>query len=481
MPSLSPCRLLVMLGLAALAAVSTSSSTASEREASLGKLRAGLMRNDPGAAAGYTLFDTHAGPVFLIDNAGHLVHRWDLPGSAVWAAPELLADGHLMAKLGSKTIGVVDADGKVVWRYTAQDGVHHDHVVLPNGNVLLLLAGRKSREEIIAVGADPAFVDPNGLTIDYVIEVRPAPSKGGQVVWRWSPWDHLVQDFDPDKPNYGRPADHPGRIDINFLLEHLSVATHAERDDWLHANAIDHHAEANHILFLSRHFSELWVIDHSTTAEESAGRSGGRHGRGGDLLWRWGNPRAHGAGTVAHQQLFWPHAAHWIPAGLPGAGNILLFNNGDEFGSLRRDHSEVLELAYPLGDAKFGAWPAGEPQPPPAPTWRYVADPPGDLLSLRVSNAQRLANGNTLIASGFQGTIFEVTPQGREVWRYVSPWCTGKDCIQRDPGPPLRNIPGVRGEDIGQNLFYRAFRYAPAYPGLKALDLTPKGALARHR
>ena len=445
-------------------------------------VQAGVIRNDPGAAAGYTLFEAAlGGPVFLIDNAGHMVHQWDLPETMRWHAGELLADGHLMIswRKTKRTIGMLDADGEVVWRYAAR--LHHDHLVMPNGNMLLLLREEKSREEVIAAGANPAFVDPDGLKVDYLVEVRPTPPSGGQVVWRWSPWDHLVQDFDPDKPNYGRPIDHPGRVDLNFVLEKQAATERVARGTWLHANSIDHHAEADHVLFVARQFSELWVIDHSTTAEESAGRSGGRHGRGGDLLWRWGNPRAHGAGTVADQQLFWPHAAHWIPAGLPGAGDILLFNNGDEFGDLRRDHSDVSQLAYPLDDPKFSAWPAGEPHPPSAPNWRYVADPPGDFLSLRLSNAQRLANGNTLIVSGVQGTLFEVTPQGREVWRYVSPIVnlgTGERLFQMFQDGPVPCEIVMRMEP---NAIYRAFRYPPGYPGLKALDLTPKGTLEPNR
>ena len=476
---------------AVLAALLVVDSIASDRALSPSKeIRVGLHRNDPGASAGHTLFGTRAGPVFLIDNAGYVVHRWELPEHIYFPGAELLPNGDLMVILEDAGAGCglpfggdiawMRPDGEVVWRH-APGCVHHDHVLLPSGNVLLLLNSIKSREEVVRAGADPALVGPDGLVVDHLVEIRPEPPSGGEVVWRWSPWDHLVQDFDPAKPNYGRPAEHPGRIDLNFLLERLERAEKVERGmwkDWLHANAIDYHAEAAHVLFLARNFGELWVVDHSTTAEESLGRSGGRHGRGGDLLWRWGNPRAHGAGTVADQLLFWPHAAHWIPAGLPGAGNILLFNNGDEFDGLRRDHSEVLELDYPLRDAKFGAWPAGEPHPPSAPTWRYVADPPGDFLSYRVSNAQRLENGNTLIASGLQGTLFEVTPEGREVWRYVSPVVTGERLFKGDP--VRHEVLGEGGFErtVWQNVVYRAFRYPPAYPGLEALDATPEERLA---
>ena len=483
-------RSVAVLGLAALVAAFVVYWIASSAQAPVEEIRVGLHRNDPGAAAGYTLFGTPGGPVFLIDNTGRMVHRWKVPEQSYFASAELLPNGHLMVTLKSAEapcglgfggdVAWMRPDGEMVWQYAAPGCVHHDYMLLPNGNVLLLLHSSKSREEVVAAGANPAFVGPEGLVVDHLVEVRPAPPSGGEIVWRWSPWDHLVQDFDSDKPNYGRPVDHPGRIDLNFLLERLSAQEKVEEGfakDWLHANAIDYHAEAAHVLFLARHFGELWVVDHSTTAEESAGRSGGRHGRGGDLLWRWGNPRAHGAGTVADQLLFWPHAAHWIPKGLPGAGNILLFNNGDELGDLRRDYSDVLELDYPLRDAKFGAWPAGEPHPPAAPTWRYVADPPTDFLSYRLSNAQRLENGNTLIASGFQGTLFEVTPEGREVWRYVSPVVKGERLFQGEPAP--HEFSEERRAVVWQNMVYRAFRYPPTYPGLKALDLTPKGTLAQ--
>ena len=479
-------RPLAMAGLAAVVAVSAIDSIASERQAPIEEIRAGLHRNDPGASAGYTLFGAEAGPVFLIDNAGYMVHGWWMPERAE-PVMRLLPNGHLMTILRGAAsrscrryggdVAWLRPDGEVVWRYSP-DCVHHDHVLLPNGNVLLLLFSTKSREEVVAAGADPAFVGAEGLLIDHVAEVRPQPPSGGEVVWRWSPWDHLVQDFDPDKPNYGRPVDHPGRVDLNFLLEQVN-AFEGWEDDWLHANAIDYNAETDHVLFSARNFSEVWVVDHSTTAEESAGRSGGRHGRGGEILWRWGNPRAHGAGTVADQQVFWHHGTHWIPAGLPGAGNILLFNNGNEFGDLRRDHSEVLELRYPSDDARFGAWPAGEPHPPSAPVWRYAADPPGDFLSYPLSSARRLGNGNTLIAEGIKGTVFEVTQAGREVWRYVSPALVGEGgrLFKGDSVPHSTGRSGRVGR-WHQNAVYRAIKYPPAYPGLRALDLTPKEPLA---
>ena len=226
-------------------------------------------------------------------------------------------------------------------------------------------------------------------------------------------------------------------------------------------------------MILARKFSEIWVVDHSTTPEQSAGHRGGRYGRGGDLLYRWGNPRAHRAGTAADQRLFWPHNAHWIAPGLPGAGNILVFNNGDEFEGFFRDHSSVLELDYPLADGRFGAWPPGQRLPPDQPTWQYIAEAPSDFLSYRLSGAQRLPNGNTLIASGQQGTIFEVTASGREVWRYVSPAVGEERWFQGEPMPVNRQLPSPRWLLV--NFLYRAVRYPPDYAGPPSIRLDAQG------
>ena len=209
---------------------------------------------------------------------------------------------------------------------------------------------------------------------------------------------------------------------------------------------------------------------HGITQEEAAGRAG-------DLLWRWGNPRTYRAGTDDDQQLFWPHSANWIPAGLPGAGNVLLFNNGDEFeGKDGRAFSEVVEIAYPPegGEARPER---GKPLGPEAPAWYYRGSPPKSFFSQRTSSAQRLSNGNTLILAGLQGTMFEVTPDGETVWQYVNPVDVTDVLAQGDPMPLRRRHD--RGRIIWANMLFRVRKYAPDYPGLEALDLTPMGVLER--
>ena len=97
----------------------------------------------------------------------------------------------------------------------------------------------------------------------------------------------------------------------------------------MHTNSVAYNPELDQIMLSIHEFSEVWIIDHGTTTAEAASHSGGRRGKGGDLLYRWGNPRAYRTGSNVDQRLFAQHCAHWIPAGLPGAGHMLVFNNGN--------------------------------------------------------------------------------------------------------------------------------------------------------
>jgi hypothetical protein len=186
--------------------------------------------------------------------------------------------------------------------------------------------------------------------------------------------------------------------------------------DWLHVNSVAYNAELDQVMLSVHGFSEVWIIDHSTTTEEAASHSGGKQGKGGDLLYRWGNPRAYRSGSNVDQRLFQQHSAHWIPEGLPGAGHMLVFNNGGN----RPDgsYSSVDEVILPLKDdgtyereeyVAFG---------PERATWSYSAEDKSSFFSPLISGTQRLPNGNTLICSGNAGVIFEVTSDKEIVWQY---------------------------------------------------------------
>ena len=427
----------------------------------------GLTAIEPEAAMGYTLF---TGPwihdVFLLDPLGRVAHTWH------WDTPlyqaKLLDNGNLLTALEDIAFEF-DPRGNIVWQYKVDGNLalHHDFLKMPNGNALLLVRGVKTREEAIAAGANPEFA--RRIKPESLLEVRPIGASGGEVVWEWSPWDHLVQDFDPTKPNYGVIAEHPELIDINFAFDNNSY-----KKNWPHINTIDYNPELDQIMLSSRDFSELWIIDHSATMEEARGHSGGNGGMGGDLLYRWGNPRAYDHGTPADQRLFWQHQTHWIPPGLPGAGNILAFNNGLEFPDYERFYSSIDEIAPPLDGRRYRR-DANSPYPPAKPEWTYVADPPSDFYAPIGSGAQRLPNGNTLVLEGATGTIFQATTDGRIVWKYVAPLHFRSHLRQGERPSAGSPFPTPYGDPVRllSNRMYRAYWYPPDHPGLQALDLTP--------
>ena len=433
----------------------------------------GLTVNAPGAFGGYTLFAARNGHSYLVDQAGRMAHRWDTPQLR---HIRLLENGNALGRDRSGIIYEIDPAGNVIWKYQHPQRLHHDFLKLPNGNVALLLNEVKSPDEAVAAGANPAFVPATGLIVDSIVEVRPIYPDDAAVVWEWSVWDHLVQDYDSSKANFGTVAEHPELVDINYNLRQMTRTDLHVSGDWSHANGLDYNPELDQILLSPRNMSEIWVIDHSTTTAEAAGHTGGRGGRGGDLLYRWGNPQAYRAGTFADQQLFWQHSPRWIPEGMPGAGNILIFDNGAEYEGHYQGYSSVVEITPPTDGYGYAMDEGGGVRYGPSqPAWTYTAQNPPDFLSLRLSNAQRLPNGNTMVVSGQSGVIFEVTPDGATVWRYVNPVTNGPiyqgDPIQVHPGTP---------HDKGLawwNRIYRAYRYAPGYPGLQYYDLTPKGTV----
>ncbi len=355
-----------------------------------------------------------------------------------------------------------DWDGNLVWEFdysTDEHMSHHDIKPLPNGNVLVLAVEKKTYEEAIAAGFDPnrltAEVQQMGHMIpDMVVEVQPTRPVGGNVVWEWHVWDHLIQDYDAAKENYGNVSEHPELIDADGTGSKI-------RRFWNHMNSIDYSSEFNQIMLSVRGSNEIWVIDHSTTTSEAAAHTGGTSGKGGDLLYRWGNPVTYESGLSGDQQLFEQHDANWIEAEYPGAGNIIIFNNGNA-----RGYSTVDEIMPPVDEQ--GRYPisSGEAFAPDQPQWTYEADPRADLYSEAISGAQRLPNGNTLICDGTHGVLFEVTSAGETVWRYVNP------VINSGPLTQGEEIP-LDGRGHQYNAVFKVRRYPNDYVGLVGRDLTP--------
>jgi len=339
------------------------------------------------------------------------------PGNSVY----LLESGNLLrtATIHSDLFdsggigGIVEEiapDSSIVWSYAyanKQVHQHHDIECLPNGNILMIAWEAISKDEAIASGRDPIYVTQKGLWSDHLIEVDP---KTNQIVWEWHVWDHLIQDHDAAKKNYGIIADHPERINLNYFSGKRGSP------DWNHINAVDYNPELDQILLSVRGFSEIWIIDHSTSILESAAHSGGNYGKGGDLLYRWGNPQTYGAGTEAEQAFYGQHDAQWIQGGFPGEGNILVFNNG--MGRENELYSTIDEMKPPLMvNGNYEREP-GEAYAPKKLVWQYKAEQPKSFYADHISGAQRLLNGNSLVCDGVHGIFFEVTPQKKVVWQY---------------------------------------------------------------
>jgi len=510
------------------------------------KEKVGLLLNDPKAFQGYTLFAPMGSTkTYLIDMQGKVVRMWEgaaKPGHTAY----LLANGNMLRACevsgkdqlfvggGGGSGGRVQEftwDGELVWdfKFSSEKQLpHHDIPKLPNGNVLMIVWEKKTSQETAAAGRKGG----GNLMPDCILEIKPTGKTTGEIVWEWHLWDHLIQDNDKSKANYGEVAAHPELVDANYGEGSGAAPVVKQKDldklkgigylgggppgkispDWTHINCVSYNAGLDQIMLSVHNFHELWIIDHSTTTEEAKGHTGGKYGKGGDLLYRWGNPRAYRAGTVKEQQLFSQHNTHWIPKGLPGEGHVLVFNNGSKRPG--GNYSSVDEIVLPV-DAD-GRYPRkeGAAYGPEKALWSYTAPNKTDFYSTFISGAQRLPNGDTLICSGADGTLFEVTTDKEILWKYVNPVKGGPggkggpkgglggfdpkkgppDGFDPKKGPPDGFDPKKRGPDGfnpkgagfqppmgmggkggpgGGGSVFRVYRYGPDYPGLAGRDLTP--------
>lgn len=434
----------------------------------------GLLSYQPDKSFdGYNLIYPHNQPtVFLLNNCGEVVHSWTdesfwRPGNTAYILPNgnlvkakrhnLFQSDPIWAGGGGAIVEIRDWDNNLLWQFeenNAERRLHHDFKVLPNGNIIMVSWELKTGVQAVQAGRNPVLLPQGKIWPDYILEINPATN---ETVWEWHAWDHLIQDFDPTKDNFGDVGAHPELIDFNW-------DTSNGHPDWMHVNAIDYNAELDQILISVPTFSEVWVIDHSTTTEEAAGHTGGLGGKGGDLLYRWGNPMTYRAGTAADQRLFYPHHIHWVgpflDASHPHYGKIAAFNNRV---SPTYSTVNVFDPAFAPGTWTY---PMAEGRWLPVSFDLTLTHPDTfQINSDGLSSVQFLPNGNVLICSGRWGYAFELSPENEIVWEYKTPLSGGS------------SVPQGQTLSIGTNATFKMDRYPINFDAFIGRDLSPQGFL----
>ena len=341
--------------LAAILAPLVAVGPASSYEASRGPTEV-VYWDQSKAYGGYTVVSpSRVDGVYLIDMSGEVVKYWpELTGLY------LAEDGTLVGSKRGADFVEVDWDGNVLWEYSETRESYHPHhddlriynAALGEYTRLYIANVDMSHDEVIALGADPTRAERyEGVQMDAIVEV----DREGNVIWEWHFSDHLIQDRFPSKKNHvgeGRTlADYPGRMDINWGVPSV---------DYMHSNGIDYNPDLGHVAISTNRFFEIYIIDHDGTfvagdPEESRRLAAGEAG---DFLYRFGNPANYGQGDfpyysdkewfilpyAGHRQIGGNHDIQWIKEGLPGAGNLLLFNNGMSVPRAQRDRDAQSEM-----------------------------------------------------------------------------------------------------------------------------------------
>ena len=407
----------------------------------------GVRYHSEDAMEGYTLYESRfSSSAVLIDNCGRIVNEWNQV--AATHHPKLLPNGNIVyIQSFNRNIIEKDWDDNIINNLSINsDDIRLDYevIVMGNGNYLCLARKNFSKTEFEALGFN--YGNPINTTgvgrpsqVDMVVEID---RNTGDIVWQWNIADHVIQERDASAGNYGIVANHPELLNMD------AIATY----DWttqesFMINGFDYNSELDQIVLSIRKISEIAIIDHSTTTEEAAGHTGGNAGKGGDILYRWGNPQNYGKGDWLDRDLYFQHNPNWIQHG-PLKGNIIMFNNGltrldGTYSSVPIINTQV-DANGNYSVQSNGAYGPDVPDVNYAPTFEGLGD--YYYYSEYTSAAKILANGNILITVGGDHETFEMTPDGTLVWMY--------DLYQPD-------------------LTFRVEKYALDYPAFEGRDLTP--------
>jgi hypothetical protein len=341
----------------------------------------GMTIMKPGVEPGYVIFAAD-GIVYAVDTQGRVVKKWTSPepnfelgytrplpnGNLLGRLQKRDPDGSVSELLGADIFEMTQT-GRVVWKYSDRERMlHHDQERVFNGNTLIAC----SKEIRVAAISNKSLKD------DCVIEV----DGSGKVVWEWQTADHF---------------------DELGLSAEARATISAGRDvkggwDWAHVNAAspipantghtDPRFKSGNVMISFRNLNTIVIADKDSKK----------------IVWK------------ADDLTIGQHNVHMLPAGVPGTGNVLVFDNGgippnsNPRRASARPNSRVLEI-NPLDMSIVSEYTAEKSG---RPIWTF--------FSHFISSAQRQPNGNTLICEGANGRFFEVTPAGEIVWEYVNPF-----------------------------------------------------------
>ncbi|MBU0489977.1 MAG: aryl-sulfate sulfotransferase [Bacteroidetes bacterium] len=365
----------------------------------------------------YTLYATKNGTkAYLIDTANTpaTYKTWTFSSTKKSSYSTYLIYGDTLVRTYTNTSNVLTGggmsggiqkvawDGTVTWDFQYSSSTycsHHDICPMPNGNVLLISYDVRSAAEATQAGASANKI----YWSDKIIEVRQTGPATGEIVWEWKLWDHLCQNYNSSKDNYVTSiVDNPQLSDINYTV---NVPPFGTNIDYWHMNGIDYNEELDQIVVSAHMMNEAYVIDHSTTTAEAAGHTGGIYGKGGDFLYRWGNPAAYGAtGTTDFNVI---HDAHWVSSDNPNYPNYLCgYNNKGGTGG----KTAVDVWNPPCTNGVYSLTP-GSAYGPAAYDYRFNST----FSASNEGNSEQLPNGNMLVNNSF-GNIYEVTSNGTQLW-----------------------------------------------------------------
>jgi len=360
--------------------------------------------------------------VLVIDMNGNVVKRWEDYNNSAGGPARVLPGGVVIAASGSRPphqesteLIQRDFDGKVIWQFSRNEQIttregsmiwsvrqHHDWQresfpagyyspettpAVEGGNTLILTHADRKQPK----GADGVLED------DRLIEV----SWKGDIVWEWVASDHIDElGFADDARKAIKSASGVNAARGTFDWLHVNSATYVGPNRWFDQG--DTRFAPNNVIISSREASLLAIV-----------------GRDGSIVWKLGPDFSASKELRAIRQIIGQHHAHLIPKGLPGAGNLMVFDNGgasgygfanpiapDGRGAFVRPTSRVLEINPVTLEL----------------VWSYTNP---RFFSTNISGAQRLPNGNTLITAGAGGRMFEVTKEGAIVWEYMFPTFSG--------------------------------------------------------